>query len=761
MNPKIIPDAYTEYEDGRIGAVAARLANVEAKIGAADAGEIGKLYVFAGGDAKAQAKAIFQGGPLLQAIEEAFDAGSSTVYAWRIGGAGTAAELTLVANSGADNAILLQAAQTGEDGNGITIEVDDEALLSLTAGVSVLDNTTSPNTIRKKDQSGATIPGSAFNLAANIDGRGHIDVTDSSGNVHWVVGLDTADLNKPKAWYYNNTHTLVPAETIDLSGLLTDFSSGEIPKAIPFVFVATPPDPGTMLLYSNTHVYAFDPADKAPTVAGGAQRQAWTDLGLLTPNIVGGGLDFDILAGGGPTGLWAACAQTSNLYRLAITGGGGLNFTLDGTFNFGALIGGWTLTGFFFDPFNNECYFNVIDGWGCIVTDRPTADLVAADEKRTVQVGFTGDDCENSTVAFTIADIEHGLGITAIDTGDPAPTPIQYLASKTGGQACRDLVDAINADGSLITATLLTETNDLDAVSPAVNLSGGAGGGGELTNGDFIAGLDLTTGKSEISWIHLVGARSNALWTAAIVHCNQMLELYNSERFAILETPLFETTANEGTAEYLADLQTYVDALIAMMDTVANRNAVIFAGGAQFIDSDGNIYIAPITAACGGTIASLEVQKSLINKNVKNVISLVPEFSPGQLQQLIQARMNAIRLKPGRGFIISHSLTGAAPGSDYSRANDLRAVYYGGKAARDAAQPLVGEENDELGEGLARLESAMSRPLEVMRDGGQIDDFELVIKSDANDRLLGDVYCELGIQPLRAMEMIYTTVYLK
>ena len=34
MNPKIIPDAYTEYDDGRIGAVAARLANVEAKIGA-------------------------------------------------------------------------------------------------------------------------------------------------------------------------------------------------------------------------------------------------------------------------------------------------------------------------------------------------------------------------------------------------------------------------------------------------------------------------------------------------------------------------------------------------------------------------------------------------------------------------------------------------------------------------------------------------------------------------------------------------------
>jgi len=48
-----------------------------------------------------------------------------------------------------------------------------------------------------------------------------------------------------------------------------------------------------------------------------------------------------------------------------------------------------------------------------------------------------------------------------------------------------------------------------------------------------------------------------------------------------------------------------------------------------------------------------------------------------------------------------------------------------------------------------------------MRDGGQIDAFELSAVSTAQDRLLGDVYVSLGIQPRRAMEMIYTTVYLK
>ena len=62
---------------------------------------------------------------------------------------------------------------------------------------------------------------------------------------------------------------------------------------------------------------------------------------------------------------------------------------------------------------------------------------------------------------------------------------------------------------------------------------------------------------------------------------------------------------------------------------------------------------------------------------------------------------------------------------------------------------------------LASASSSYLRPLEIMRDGGQIDDFELTAVSNPNDRLLGDVYVSLGVQPLRAMEMIYTKVYLK
>ena len=82
---KIIPDVYTEYEDGHLGVVPPGLANVEIKIGAALGGRLNTFYVLSGPDAKMTAKAVFKGGPLLRAVEEAFDAGSETIYACRIG----------------------------------------------------------------------------------------------------------------------------------------------------------------------------------------------------------------------------------------------------------------------------------------------------------------------------------------------------------------------------------------------------------------------------------------------------------------------------------------------------------------------------------------------------------------------------------------------------------------------------------------------------------------------------------------------------
>jgi hypothetical protein len=359
-----------------------------------------------------------------------------------------------------------------------------------------------------------------------------------------------------------------------------------------------------------------------------------------------------------------------------------------------------------------------------------------------------------------IADAQVRTTVTVEDLNFEPPSPTEYSVEAKLFEVLGKLETAINAGGVHAVTLLEGPTGPLLSLPLPMQFTGGSDGG-ELTNLDYLDGLAATEGLTEVSWIHAVGANTEPLWTAILLHCDQMQKLHQAERFAILEVPAFVTAAEKGTAAYLTALQTYVDTIADRMAGVADRNAVVFVGGARFLGSDGVEYDNSITAACGGTMAGLEVQKSLINKQVPGVLELLPEFGPGHLETLIQARCNCIRFKPGRGFVITHSLTGGPSGTDYSRVNDLRAVYYGSKAAREAAQLYVGEENDSAGEGLRRLESAMSRPLEQMKDAGQIDAFELTASSTANDRLLGDVYVSLGIQPRRAMEMIYTTVYLK
>jgi hypothetical protein len=135
-----------------------------------------------------------------------------------------------------------------------------------------------------------------------------------------------------------------------------------------------------------------------------------------------------------------------------------------------------------------------------------------------------------------------------------------------------------------------------------------------------------------------VGATGADIWNSILVHCDRMLDVFLSERFAVLEYPTFQSNNEIGSTGYVGDLQSYVDSLVDRMATVANKNGVVFAGGAEFMGSDGVRYAAgSLVSACAGVMASLEVQQSLINKQVPNVLKLVPEFSPGHIQQLIQA----------------------------------------------------------------------------------------------------------------------------
>jgi hypothetical protein len=764
VQKKIIPDAYTTYEDGHLGVIPASLANVEAKIGAALGGTPGRVYTLAGPDAKKQAKTVFKGGPLLQALEEAFDAGSSRIHAVRIGQPVQAA-LPLKDAAGTDT--LKLKGDYGASGNNHYVSVMHQ-FENVKTGVGIVVSGNPHKAAFYDEQMVKVREVELAQTIASVVGIGvqALPFATSGKPGFWILGVGPAPASHPMAWHYDSEEQLVPADTLDFNG--------KIPPGDTVTGIVSVPmgGPGTFIeITTDKHLLFFEIPQPGTAVL--AYSLAYADCGIANPAVssVVHSYDFNALWRGEEPKRTALVLDRTAKKIYALDESNDVLPELIGELDFAAWAG---------PDFPEGIAVDLATG-DVLVAFRTAADPV--DRVTRLRIDWeadpdpTAEEVETKTVMHNV----YGLGeyvheaqvATTLTVQDRNVTPwavYQYQGTAAFDAVTQAVADAVNDDGTYLAELHVDEPLLLapSAASPGgppaptqyAPFTDGADGG-DLTNADYLAGLDATTSRIDTAWIHAVGAVTTALWNAILVHCAEMFEKHQAERFAILECPDFESTAEVGSAAYLEDLQAYVDGIVAMASLVADRNAVVFAGGSRFLGSDGLEYIRSVTSACGGTMARLEVQKSLINKPVRNALRLVPEFGQAHLESLIQARVNCLRFKPGRGFIIAHSLTAAAPGSDYSRVNDLRAVYYGAKAAREAAQPYVGEENDTAGEGLRRLESAMSRPLESMRDNGQIDAFDLTAVSTAQDRLLGDVYVSLGIQPRRAMEMIYTTVYLK
>jgi len=755
MSPvkRIIPDSYTDYEDGHLGVVAASLANVEIKIGPAEGGQPYKLYTLSGPDAKKQAKTLFKGGPLLRHIEAAFDAGSTRIIACRIG---NAARATIDLKNIAGVAALRLKTDYRADGNNNFANVV-QTLTAITPAYLALCRST--NRIQRYD--------------ADMQLLGEIALPAA---IVTPVGVDAPVFKDGSAPYrvvgYGSTTTPMLWELSSEGAIVRSLSlAAVVPSGDTLVGLGSEPRPkGELIAVTDKNVVFIDISGETATLI---RKWSYTDdLGAPSaPDVSSICVALDLAA-------TTAGEETTRRYLLLnrteksviVVERTGNTPAMTEVIDLAGQIGGDIPEGIAYDydsgniliavrnegtyPYSRLLRFSVVWGETSVFTYVGTENIgqnayglashVAAAELVTT---LTIQDRNTSPVTTSV--------FNAVGTFDSATAALAALVNAAGVYEAEVLLDSPSwLSPSLEGGDGVPDPTQFDA------FSGGADSG-TITNANYLAGLEATRVVTEASWIHAVEASTEALWTAILLHCDEMERLHQAERFAILETPAFSSVHIKDSAGYLTDVQTYVDSIKTRMQKYGDRNACVFPAGARFTNSDGNSVVLPLTASCGGTMAGLEVQKSLINKPVKGVLELIPEFTPGQIETLIQSRVNCVRFKPGRGFIIAHSLTAAAPGSDYSRVNDLRAVYYAAKAAREAAQPYVGEENDEAGEGLRKLESAMSRPVEQMRDAGQIDDFELEAVSDETNRLLGDVYVSLGIKPLRAMEMIYTTVYLK
>ena len=160
-------------------------------------------------------------------------------------------------------------------------------------------------------------------------------------------------------------------------------------------------------------------------------------------------------------------------------------------------------------------------------------------------------------LGYRIADAEVRTTITIQDRNVSPFVVRVYEAVGTMATATEYVADVINASG-IYSADLLTDP----ALWLMPSLEEGDGPpdptqfdpfedgeeGGEPINEDYLAGLEATKAKTDTAWIHAVGATTEALWTAVLLHCDEMAEDHQAERFAILETPEFRVRTTRKAA---------------------------------------------------------------------------------------------------------------------------------------------------------------------------------------------------------------------
>jgi hypothetical protein len=348
-------------------------------------------------------------------------------------------------------------------------------------------------------------------------------------------------------------------------------------------------------------------------------------------------------------------------------------------------------------------------------------------------------------------DVTEDGGDRTVEIIDPDTDEVYSFTAST----LDDLVDAINAGQSLVTA--VKDGTALPDASVGQTLAGGHDGA-DLTNGDYLSALTLSEDYPDVNWVHFVGAADAGLWVSILTSCDRMIEDGMGERFALLDLPAFEPADPEHPTNQ--EIDAYKTSVFAMADSARNRNAVFIAGNGRFTASDGTVYWNRLTSTLSGVLASSEVSRSLLGQVPVNVAAISPEWSRGSQVELVTHHVNHLRFQPGVGFIFALSENNPPIGDSYNRIEKVRSVYSAGKQVRAAAVPHLGRPNDSAGEGLKILEEDLRRPLDLMVQSDEIDNYELTVASSDEQRAQGKAVVTLQVNSLKAFEIIIENIHL-
>jgi hypothetical protein len=304
-------------------------------------------------------------------------------------------------------------------------------------------------------------------------------------------------------------------------------------------------------------------------------------------------------------------------------------------------------------------------------------------------------------------------------------TAVQFTGSTAGEGATpvEELVEAINAGGLGLTATLVSEDKLLEI--DYTSFTGGLDG--TLTNAQAILAMQILESKKYMNF-YVVGWKGTgddgaAVRAALNTHCNSQLSERDCERFAFVEAEDFSSVYPFPHPSWYTDMATWASGIATSLTGVDMKNLIMFAGGKTYTDGAGTEYEANVAAEAAALWLALPINRSMINVQVPNTVEddLAPNIPAAYRAILADARCNYMRFEDeNRGVIIANDRTLAATTSDYKYVDILRTQYTCGQEARIAGKPAWGKPDDGKGSGLDTMKDLMESTLDRTRVGKTI-----------------------------------------
>lgn len=160
--------------------------------------------------------------------------------------------------------------------------------------------------------------------------------------------------------------------------------------------------------------------------------------------------------------------------------------------------------------------------------------------------------------------------------------------------------------------------------------------------------------------------------------------------------------------------------------------------------------------------STLASQSAPTNKKMIGSTGIKYNFSNSQLNDIVGNRMITFQLKysdsgmPIAGAYVVDAPTAAAKNSDYARLTTVRVIRNVADSIRKVADPYIGEANTI--EQRNALSAAISKRLDLLVENGVIIDYSYKLVATATQELLGEASLELGIVPPQELRKITTVI---